>query len=199
MAKAKKDLSKDKNVRAVADLLMKSAATRTSVDPIAARIRELGADGAYAVQDIQTRASLKAGRKIVGQKIGLTSQAVQKQLGVDTPDYGMLFHDMAYGEDEEIPLSRLMQPRVEAEIAFVLERDIDNPKATISDAVRAIAYALPGIEVVDSRIKDWKISLLDTVADNASSGVFVLGGSPKKIDSFDLRLCGMNMEMKGES
>ncbi|MBL8268377.1 2-keto-4-pentenoate hydratase, partial [Steroidobacter sp.] len=139
-----------------------------------------------------------AGRRIVGAKIGLTSQAVQKQLGVDQPDFGMLFDDMEFGDDAPIPISRLIQPKVEAEIAFVLEKDLDSERPTLAQVTTAIAYALPAIEIVDSRVRDWKISLFDTIADNASSGLYVLGGTPRKIDAIDLKLCGVRLENRGE-
>lgn len=167
-------------------------------DPVKPLLEAHGLDAAYAVQELLTRAAEASGRRVVGRKIGLTSVAVQQQLGVDQPDYGMLFDDMAFGDGEEIALSRLIQPKVEAEIAFVLERDLDAEWPTLADVVNAIGYALPAIEVVDSRVRDWKIGIHDTIADNASSGVYVLGGTPRKIDAFDLRLCGMSLEKAGE-
>lgn len=137
-------------------------------------------------------------RRIIGVKIGRTSLAVQRQLGVDPPDFGMLFDDMEFGSDQPIPMSRLIQPKVAAEIAFVLGSDLLSERPTLAQVVTAIAYALPAIEIVDSRARDSKISLHDTIADNASSGLFVLGGSPRKIDTLDLRLCGMRLEYRGE-
>ena len=132
------------------------------------------------------------------RKIGLTSLAVQKQLGVDQPDYGMLFADMAVPDGWDVAHGRLIQPKVEAEIAFVLGRDLDSEHLTIADILRAVEFALPAIEIVDSRIADWKIGILDTIADNASSGLYVLGGSPRKLDGLDLRMAGMVMEHAGE-
>lgn len=190
--------SSDPVVVQAADALEAASRTRRACDPVGPSLLGLGLAGAYAAQNVQTERAEAAGRRLVGRKIGLTAAAVQAQLGVDQPDYGMLFADMGYGDDEPIPLSSLLQPRVEAEIAFVLERDLDRPGLGLADAIRAIAYAVPAIEVVDSRVRDWKISLLDTVADNASSGAFVLGGSPKKLDGLDLRLAGMSLEFKGE-
>jgi 2-keto-4-pentenoate hydratase len=123
---------------------------------------------------------------------------VQKQLGVDQPDYGMLFDDMAVPDGWEISRKQLIQPKVEAEVAFVLERNLDHERLTIADVLRAVAFALPAIEVVDSRIADWKIGILDTIADNASSGLYVLGATPKKLKDLDLRSAGMVMESAGE-
>jgi 2-keto-4-pentenoate hydratase len=155
-------------------------------------------DAAYAVQEVNTVHWLESGRRLVGRKIGLTAKAVQRQFAVDQPDYGMLFADMALGDGEEIALARVVQPRVEAEIAFVLERDLTVERPTPADLLRAVAYAVPAIEIVGSRIANWDIRIVDTIADNASSGLFVLGGPPRHLDGLDLRLCGMVMERKGE-
>jgi 2-keto-4-pentenoate hydratase len=182
----------------LADSLENAALTRQAIAPLRPMLEPLGIDGAYGTQERLTTRALAAGRRLVGRKIGLTSESVQKQLGVDQPDYGMLFADMEIADGGVAPLARFLQPRVEAEVAFVLEKSLPNPQTALGEVVAAIAYALPAIEIVDSRIRDWKISLLDTVADNASSGAYVLGGSPRRIDAFDLRLCGMVMESRGE-
>ncbi|CAN7320974.1 2-keto-4-pentenoate hydratase [Massilia sp. LjRoot122] len=160
------------------------------VDPVAC---------AYAIQQYNAQRRIASGARVVGRKIGLTSAAVQKQLGVDSPDFGVLFADMAFGDGEEIPLSRTLQPKVEAEIALVLERDLTFERHTFADLVSATAYALPAIEVVGSRIENWNIKLLDTVADNASSSLFVLGSRPVKLGQLDLVNCAMTMERRGES
>ena len=155
-------------------------------------------DQAYAAQEINTKRWLAEGRKLVGRKIGLTSLAVQRQLGVNQPDYGMLFSDMAVPDGWDVAADQLIQPKVEAEIAFVIGRDLDDEHLTIADILRAVEFALPAIEIVDSRIADWKIGILDTIADNASSGLYVLGASPKKLDGLELRLCGMVMDEGGD-
>ncbi|GAB1408708.1 2-keto-4-pentenoate hydratase [Thermomonas brevis] len=188
----------DDGERNAARLLGDAARLRTPCDPVKPLLESAGIDAAYAVQHLLTENALANGRRIVGRKIGLTSAAVQKQLGVDQPDFGVLFDDMEYGNAQEVPLSRLIQPKVEAEIAFVLERDLDAERPSLGHVLNAIGYALPAIEIVDSRVRDWKIGILDTIADNASSGLYVLGGSPKKIDAFDLALCGMSLEKAGE-
>jgi 2-keto-4-pentenoate hydratase len=105
---------------------------------------------------------------------------------------------MALYDGEEVALGKVLQPKVEAEIAFVLERDLTATEATLADLISAVAYALPAVEIVGSRIEKWNIKLLDTIADNASSGLFVLGTQPRKLDALDLRLCGMAMERRGE-
>jgi 2-keto-4-pentenoate hydratase len=153
---------------------------------------------AYAAQEINTERKLTSGARLVGRKIGLTSAAVQRQLGVSQPDYGMLFADMAVDEGADVPLGRLLQPKVEAEIAFVLGRDLPHDDTTVAETMRAIEYAVAAIEVVDSRIADWKIGFVDTVADNASSGLFVIGSRPVALDAFDPVMCGMVMERRGE-
>lgn len=156
-------------------------------------------DAAYAVQSLNTDHWIeKDGRRLVGRKIGLTARAVQAQLGVDQPDYGMLFADMCVADGEEIAPDRVLQPRCEAEIALVLEYDLPEEQLTLVDLIDAVAYALPAIEIVGSRIRKWDIDIVDTIADNASSGLFVLGTRPAALDALDLRECGMVMERKGE-
>jgi len=171
------------------------------IAPILGAIEGLGGDvleNAYRVQEINTERQVQAGSRMVGRKIGLTSRAVQAQLGVDRPDFGALFDNMAYGDGEEIPFALTQQPKVEAEIALVLEHDLLQAHHTVADILRATAFALPAIEVVGSRIENWDIRLADTVADNASSGLFVLGTSPVKLGDFDIVECGMLMERRGD-
>jgi len=182
----------------VADLLHAANMSGQPCEPVRTRLPDGDLDAAYAVQRVNTERALAAGRRPVGRKIGLTSKAVQRQLGVDQPDFGMLFADMCVSDGEEIAWSRLMQPKAEAEIALVLERDLSQEQPTLADLIAAIAYALPAIEVVGSRIANWQIGIVDTIADNASSGVFVLGGTPRTLSEFDLRLCGMVMQRRGE-
>jgi 2-keto-4-pentenoate hydratase len=150
---------------------------------------------AYAVQNINTQRRLSAGERLIGRKIGLTSIAVQKQLGVDTPDFGMLFASMAVSHGEKISNTRLLQPKIEAEIALVLQSDLAHECHTVADIISATAYALPALEVVGSRIANWDIRLADTVADNASSSLFVLGSHPVKLSKLDLVDCNMVMTM----
>jgi 2-keto-4-pentenoate hydratase len=152
---------------------------------------------AYAVQDKRTRTLLDSGRRLVGRKIGLTSLAVQRQLGVDQPDYGMLFDDMDVPLGETIAWGRVHQPKIEAEIAFVLSRDLDDPLVTSAEALAAVDYAVPALEIVGSRIAGWDIRITDTIADNASSGLFVIGHTPKRLTDFDVVAASMNMEKGG--
>ena len=191
-------MSKEENIKKAADLLYAASTSGQACDPIRTMIDEGDLDAAYKIQEINTKRGLDAGRRLVGRKIGLTSKAVQNQLGVGQPDYGMLFADMARTEAEEVKLSDILQPKVEAEIAFVLGKDLDNPNATMAEVFQAIDYAVAAIEIVGSRVKNWDIKITYTIADNASSGLYVLGSSPKKLSDFDPRLCGMVMENKGE-
>ena len=137
--------------------------------PFAISYADGGLEAAYAVQDINTEHWLAQGRRLVGRKTGLTSKSVQKQLGVDQPDYGMLFADMDVAEGEEIALDRVLQPKAEAEIAFVLGEDLDHEHITMTDLTLAVEYAVAAIEVVGSRVAGWDIKISDTIADNASS------------------------------
>jgi 2-keto-4-pentenoate hydratase len=155
-------------------------------------------DAAYAVQSINTAAWISEGRRVVGRKIGLTSASVQQQLGVDQPDFGVLFADMLVPNRGILHADRVLQAKVEGEVAFVMGRDVDNPSAKWLDMLTAIAYALPAVEIVDSRIANWKISIADTVADNASSAFFVLGTEPRLLAGLDLLSCGMVLTMNGE-
>ncbi|MFC1405267.1 MULTISPECIES: 2-keto-4-pentenoate hydratase [Streptacidiphilus] len=153
---------------------------------------------AYAVQRINTERSLARGRRIVGRKTGATSAAVQRQLGVDQPDFGTLFADMAVPDAGEIPAGRLLQPKVEAEVALVLNADLPHPDCTVVDLLRAVDFALPALEIVDSRIAGWDIGIVDTIADNASSGLFVLGAAPVPLSAIDLRQVRMSLTCNGE-
>jgi len=188
----------DKIIKSVAESLFEAERTMVAIPPVRELLPENDLGAAYRVQDVNTKRALAAGRRLVGRKIGLTAVAVQKQLGVDQPDYGMLFADMALPDGEEVGHGRLIKPRVEAEVAFVLGRDLDQEQPTVADVIRATDFCVPSIEIVDSRIADWKIKIVDTVADNASAAMFVLGCEPKLLRKLDLRLCGMVMECKGE-
>jgi 2-keto-4-pentenoate hydratase len=171
------------NIEAAADRLHTAARTGVACAPLTDLLTPGDVDSAYQVQRRLTQRRLAAGGRVIGRKIGLTSAAVQRQIGVDRPDFGTLFDDMSYRDGAEIPIGRLLQPRVEAEVAFVLARDIVD--ASDAAAVRAaVAQAFPALEIVDSRIADWRIGIADTIADNASSGVFVIGANGAGLDAF---------------
>lgn len=189
----------DDAVVAAALALREAARTATPIAPLRDTYPQLDAAGAYAVQRLNAQHREKhEGRRRVGCKIGLTAPAVQAQLGVDQPDFGVLFDDMGYGDAEPIPMQRLQQPKVEAEVAFVLGRDLDMSHPGQVDVLKAVDHVLPAIEIVGSRIAAWNIRFVDTVADNASSSAFVLGGTPRKLSEVDLRLAGMVMTRRGE-
>ena len=173
--------------------LRQAAESHSFIAPLRERYPQLDAAGAYAVQRINTEHRVAAGARIVGSKIGLTSPAVQRQLGVDQPDFGMLFDDMGHGEGLAIPMAGLHQPKIEAEVAFVLARDLDMERPSLVDVIRAIDFALPALEIVGSRIRDWNIQLVDTVADNASSSAYVIGSTPRSLRELNLRDCRMDM------
>jgi 2-keto-4-pentenoate hydratase len=152
---------------------------------------------AYRIQEINTRFWESEGRRLVGRKIGLTAKAVQAQLGVDQPDYGALFADMAVPNGGELAPARVLQPKAEAEIALVLKADLYGPDVTPETVRAATSHAVAAIEIVDSRIADWKITFADTVADNGSSGFYVLGNEPRPLEGLDLFTCGMAILVNG--
>lgn len=178
--------------------LAKSRQDRTTCGRISESHGIKSMDDAYRVQEINTEIALQEGRRLVGRKIGLTSKVVQQQLGVDQPDFGMLFADMEIGDGESIDSSRLIQPKVEGEIAFVLKRDLPTEDTTLAELISSIDYVLPALEIVDTVIENWNITLADTIADNASSGLFVLGKTPISLDQLNLELEGMLLYKNGE-
>jgi len=152
-------------------------------------------ESAYQVQEANVRRALADGRKVSGRKIGLTSEAVQSQLGVDRPDFGVLFTDMCFASGLDVPIGAMIAPRAEAEVALVLGKDLSGGPFSVVDVVAATAFALPAIEVVDSRVIDWDINILDTVADNASCGVYVVGTRPVALSELDLLSLEMSMTL----
>jgi 2-keto-4-pentenoate hydratase len=182
---------------AAADRLRTAAATSTPCTPVRDLIGTDDVAAAYAVQERIVADRIAAGASVVGRKIGLTSPAVQQQLGVDQPDFGVLFDDMRCEEAGPIPLSRLLQPKVEAEIAFVLADDLVDGPLDDAQVRAAVDYAVAALEIVDSRITGWDITFGDTVADNGSSGLFVLGADRRTLDSFDPVTAQMQMSIDG--
>ena len=192
-------MSNQHTIQSIARRLREAEASRQPVAPVRAEIGADDATLAYAIQQSNVDLRCEKGERIVGRKIGLTSLAVQTQLGVDQPDFGTLFASMAYGDNQPMPLSTLIQPKVEAEIALVLERDLTSERHTFADLIGATAYALAAIEVVDSRVQNWDIRFVDTVADNASSALFVLGSRPVPLRDVDLTACAMTLSQDGET
>lgn len=172
--------------------------SRQPIKPLSTAVSDLSVADAYAIQTANIERQLAAGRRIRGRKIGLTSRPMQELLGVDEPDFGVLLDDMFVEDGDEIALDGLLQPRIEAEIAFVMGRDLAGPGVTTSDALTSVAGAQPALEIVDSRVADWKIKLVDTIADNASSARVVLGGKLTAVTDLDLRLIGVVVSRNGE-
>lgn len=192
-------MKSDTRLQEAALALREARHTRQPIAPVSMSHDIVGIDMAYAVANINTQARLDDGARIVGRKVGLTSRAVQTQLGVDQPDFGVLFDDMEYLHEQSVPTSRLMQPKVEAEVAFVIGRDLSGRAPSWSEFVSCVSHAMPALEIVDSAIADWKISLIDTVADNASCGVYVLGDQPVALGALALGDLGMQMTCNGQT
>jgi 2-keto-4-pentenoate hydratase len=181
----------------IAVALRTAQETGVPIDPIRSAIDAGDVAAAYSIQRINVEHAVRAGRRVVGRKIGLTARSVQQQLGVDQPDYGSLFADAAYEHGAQVPTARLIAPKVEAEVALVLERDLRMERPGVADVIGATAYVVAAIEIVDSRIRNWDIKLVDTIADNASGAAFVLGCQPTKLGTVDLELAGMQMLVNG--
>ncbi|NML27349.1 2-oxopent-4-enoate hydratase [Zoogloea dura] len=180
------------------DALYDAWRERRTIAPLLEQEPDITLADAYRIQLRYIERRVAAGESIVGKKIGVTSKPVQDFLGVFQPDFGQLTSGMVYQEGDTIDLGSLIQPKAEAELAFVLKEDLQGPGVTAMDVIRATDYVLPCFEIVDSRITDWKIKIQDTVADNASCGVYVLGktkGDPRKLD---ITLAGMVLEKNGE-
>ncbi len=183
---------------AAVDRLAAAAETGIPCAPVRELIGADAQDSAYAVQSALIASRVAGGARIVGRKIGLTSQAVQRQFGVFTPDFGVLLDDMVYADREPISLHRFLQPRVEAEVAFFLGADLGSTTTNVADVLRATEFVLPAVEIVDSRIAGWDITIGDTIADNASSGAVVLGATPLRLEGLDLPSMGMVLEHRGQ-
>ena len=168
------------------------------VQPVTALDPELTIDEAYQVQKKMIDMEINNGQKITGKKIGLTSKAMQDMLGVNEPDYGHLLDNMEIGHGESISFKQVLQPKVEGELAFILKEDLTGPDVTTMDVLKATDVIVPALEIVDSRIKDWKITLADTIADNASSGLYVLGERVKKLSDIDIKQIGMALYKNNE-
>ncbi len=183
---------------AIAGDLLAAYRSGEPIGRLTATYPELTVDDAYTVQLEQVDRRVEAGARVLGHKVGLTSVAMQRALGIDQPDYGHLFDDMFYAEFAEIDPDRFLQPRIEPEIGFVVGLPLGDGPVTTADVARATDHVVPVLEIIDSRIADWDIGLVDTVADNASSGAVVLGATPTSLDGTDLRLVGCNLVRNGE-
>jgi 2-keto-4-pentenoate hydratase len=180
-----------------ADLLEQAAASGVPTSPLVSTFPDLSVEDAYAIQLQTTDRLLAGGATIVGHKVGLTSLAMQQMLGVSEPDYGVISDDMLYADGDAAPAARFLQPRVEIEIAFRLRAGLAGPGITLGQVMAATEAVAPAIEIIDSRIADWKITLADTVADNASSAAIVLGAWVPLDQAPDLAAVAATLSING--
>ena len=185
-------------IESLGDELYTALRAQSVVEPLTSRHADITIEHAYAIQQRMISRRQQDGERIIGKKVGVTSRVVMNMLGVYQPDFGYMLDGMIASEGDSIAMSSLIQPKAEGEIAFVMKRDLMGPGLSNADVLAATECVMPCFEIVDSRIRDWKIKIQDTVADNASCGVFLLGdvkGDPRKID---LTLAGMVLEKNGE-
>jgi 2-oxopent-4-enoate/cis-2-oxohex-4-enoate hydratase len=188
-------------ITSLGDELFAALRGRQVLDPLTSRVPAIDLDDAYQVSLRLLERRQEDGEKVIGKKIGVTSKPVQDMLGVHQPDFGFLLDSMQVPDGASVSLGKhkLIQPRAEGEIAFVLKKDLRGPGVTEKDVIAATDYVTPCFEIVDSRIRDWKIRIQDTVADNASCGVFVLGKDRVKPDALDLAAVKMEITKNGAS
>lgn len=186
------------DLKQAAKELYKAEKGAYQIGTISESIQNMSVEDAYKIQLENVERKVADGEKVVGVKVGLTSIAMQNLLGVNEPDYGHLTDKMILAEGNICRIEELNQPKVEGELAFCLKESLKGPGVTVSDVYNATGWIVPAIEIVDSRIKDWKIKLVDTIADNGSSAKLVLGSKMTKIEDVDMRLVGMNLEKNGE-
>src|SRR5690625_3065623 len=178
--------------------LFEAEETTSEIKPLTERDENLDVKDAYQIQLETVKLKTDQGKKVIGKKVGLTSKAMQEMLKVDEPDYGHLFDDMEVENGAVIDTKTMIAPRIEAEIGFILKEDLVGPHITFLDVIMATEYVVPTLEVIDSRIADWKIKLVDTVADNGSSAKVVLGDKKVPLEEVDLRLNGMILPKNDE-
>jgi 2-keto-4-pentenoate hydratase len=178
--------------------LYEAERTQRPIPPLTETYEGLSVEEAYRIQMALIDRKRREGAQVVGHKIGLTAVAMQQLLGVDQPDFGHILNTMIVQDGSAVERSELIYPRVEGEITFLLKEDLRGPGVTVARVLAATEYVMPSLEIVDSRVADWRIKLADTIADNASSCRMVIGGRCVKPDALDLRLVGMIMEKNGE-
>ena len=171
---------------------------RYEIDKISTANPSMTLEDSYAVQKKLVAMRLSDGEKLIGMKVGLTSKAMQETIGIDVPDYGQLTDAMVILEGQPCKMDELCQPKVEGEIVFFMKKDLKGPGITVADVYNAVEFVAPAIEIVDSRIRKWDVTLFDTVADNGSSGRLIIGSKIVPITDVDMRLTGMTMEKNGE-
>ena len=178
--------------------LLECEINQTTIPPLTSENPQITVKEAYQIQLENVERKLVSGDEVVGKKIGLTSLTVQRMFGVDEPDYGHLLKSMRVLNNSTVDITTLIQPKIEGEIAFVLKEDLKGPNLTALDVIRATDYVVAAIEIVDSRIEDWKIKLQDTIADNASAARYILGNRRVSLQEIDLELIGMVVKKNGE-
>jgi 2-keto-4-pentenoate hydratase len=187
----------EKIIEELALCLRNSEINKNPCEQLTSMYPDITTDDAYKIQLSNIKYKVRDGQQIVGKKIGITSLAIQAMMGIDQPDFGYLLGNMEV-KDGTIPMARVMQPRIEGEIAFVLKKDLVGPKVTTLDVMLATDYVVAAFEIVDSRVKDFKVKFADTVADNASSGFYLLGTKRVKVEDVDLTQVGMTLYKNGE-
>ncbi|CAM3675944.1 2-keto-4-pentenoate hydratase [Mesobacillus zeae] len=185
-------------VNRIAAALIEAEANKQAVPSLTQQYADLEVTDAYNIQLEVIKRKLAGGRTVIGKKVGLTSVAMQQMLGVEEPDYGHLLDGMELSCGEKVKINELLHPKIEAEIGFILGEDLEGPNITFLDVLMATKHVMPTLEIIDSRIADWKIQLADTVADNGSSAKVVLGEQLTAIDGIDLRSVGMTLYKNGE-
>ncbi|MFX3624302.1 MAG: 2-keto-4-pentenoate hydratase [Ectobacillus sp.] len=186
------------NHNELAKRLLEAEKNLQPIRPLTEDNPNIDIDDGYHIQILQIEEKVKAGARIVGKKIGLTSKAMQNMFCVNQPDFGHLLNTMMHVDGEEIPVRQFIQPKLESEIGFVLKQDLKGPGVSALDVLQATDYIVPAFEIIDSRIEDWKIKFEDTVADNGSSARAVLGGNPVSIENIDLAHIGMVVYKNGQ-
>ncbi|MBP1157159.1 MULTISPECIES: 2-keto-4-pentenoate hydratase [unclassified Paenibacillus] len=186
------------NFQSIAQSLYDSFESKQAISPITETYPSLAAEDAYQIQRELIKLHQQHGRMVIGNKIGLTSEGIQKQLNVYEPDFGVMFSEFAYEDGAEIDTKQMIYPRIEAEIAFILDKDLKGPNLTAVDVLAATKAVVPSFEIIDSRVKDWKIKISDTIADNGSHWGMVLGSQISSVDQVDFRHVGLVLERDGK-
>ncbi len=189
-------LSKEQIAQVSAELI-NAERSRVPIQALTERFPDVSYEDAYAIQLKTFDTYVKSGAVIVGKKIGLTSKAMQDQFGIREPDYGIITDEMVAREGAPIPMSSLILPRIEPEIAFLLKQDLKGPGVNVANVLDATEGVMPAFEVIDSRYKDWKITVKDSISDNASAALMILGGRLTPVKDLDLRFLGMVLEKNG--
>ncbi len=185
-------------IQSIADKLDEARQSRKPIATLTESYAGFTVADAYQVQLTNINRELKRGRSIIGKKIGLTSKGMQQMLGVSEPDYGILLDNMMAETESPVSLQALIQPRIEAEIAFILKKQLKGPGIGMAQVLQATEGVMPAFEIIDSRIQNWKIKLPDTVADNASSAMLILGSTLTDVKGIDLQTVGMVFEQNGK-